>query len=146
MNSYKISFSSLLFQKSEILARSTINSSQRSNFSYFTSSIGSSLTIATVRSGKIDYFFSFFVLLYISLDDGSYIIIQIRSAAEFYGLSQNRQHDFEVLSKEFEQYYNNSANDQSLTVPVISEGTPSVIEQYDKYYRVIIKQIEKENF
>jgi hypothetical protein len=97
------------------------------------------LTIATVRPGKIDYLFSFVVLLYISLDDGYYMITKIRSAADFYGLSQNRQHDFEVLSKEFEQYHNNSVNHQSLTVPAISEGTPCVIEQYDKYYRVIIK-------
>jgi hypothetical protein len=92
-----------------------------------------------VPPGKIDYFFSFVVLIYISLADGSYIITQIRSAAEFYGLSQNRQHEFEVVSKELEQYYNNSVNDQSLTVPVILEGTPCVIEHYDKYYRVIIK-------
>jgi Tudor domain-containing protein len=97
------------------------------------------LTIVTVQPGKIDYFFSFIVLIYISLDDGYYIITQIRSPAEFYGLSQNRQHDFEILSKELEQYYNNSDNDQSLTVLAIPNGTPCVIEQYDKYYRVIIK-------
>ncbi len=96
------------------------------------------MTIATVRTGKIDYFFSFVVLIYIPLDDGYYVITQIRSPAEFYGLRQNRRREFEVLSKELEEYYN-SDNDQSLTVPVISESTPCVIEHYDKYYRVIIK-------
>ncbi|CAF4775348.1 unnamed protein product, partial [Rotaria sp. Silwood2] len=78
-------------------------------------------------------------LLTIGTYDGYYIITKIRSVAEFYGLSQNRQHEFEVLSKELEQYYNNSVNNQSLTVPVILDGTPCVIEQHDKYYRVIIK-------
>ncbi|CAF3871105.1 unnamed protein product [Rotaria sp. Silwood1] len=86
------------------------------------SSISSSLTIGTVPP-----------------DDGYYIITQIRSAVEFYGLSQDHQLEFGVLSKELERYYNNSVNNQSLTVPVILDGTPCVIEQYDKYYRVIIK-------
>ncbi|CAF2986755.1 unnamed protein product [Rotaria sp. Silwood2] len=81
-------------------------------------------------------------LLTIGTYDGYYIITKIRSVAEFYGLSQNRQHEFEVLSKELEQYYNNSVNNQSLTVPVILDGTPCVIEQHDKYYRVIIKHRE----
>ncbi|CAF2724077.1 unnamed protein product [Rotaria sp. Silwood2] len=72
------------------------------------SSIGSSLTVATVPP-----------------DDGYYIITQIRSAAELYGLFQNRQHEFEFVSKELKQYC-----------------TPCVIEQYDKYYRVIIKHPE----
>ncbi|CAM4839507.1 unnamed protein product [Rotaria magnacalcarata] len=89
------------------------------------SSIGSSLTIDTVPP-----------------DDGYYIITQIRSAAEFYGRSQNRQHEFEVVSKELEQYYNHPDNVQSLTVPALLEGTPCAIEQYDKYYRVIMKRCE----
>ncbi|CAF3338912.1 unnamed protein product [Rotaria socialis] len=38
--------------------------------------------------------------------------------------------------------YNNSVNDQALTVSVILEGTRCVIEQYDEYYRVIIKHCE----
>ncbi|CAF4634248.1 unnamed protein product, partial [Rotaria sp. Silwood1] len=66
------------------------------------SSISSSLTIGTVPP-----------------DDGYYIITQIRSAVEFYGLSQDHQLEFGVLSKELERYYNNSVNNQSLTVPVI---------------------------
>ncbi|CAF3339321.1 unnamed protein product [Rotaria sp. Silwood2] len=89
------------------------------------SSVGSSLTIGTVPP-----------------DDGDYIITQIRSTTEFYGRPQNRQHEFEVLSQELEQYYNNIVNDQSLTLPLIVEGTPCVIEQYGKYYRVIIKHRE----
>ncbi|CAF2066007.1 unnamed protein product, partial [Rotaria magnacalcarata] len=89
------------------------------------SSIGSSLTIDTVPP-----------------DDGYYIITQIRSAAEFYGRSQNRQHEFEVVSKELEQYYNHPDNVQSLTVSALLEGTPCAIEQYDKYYRVIMKRCE----
>jgi hypothetical protein len=65
--------------------------------------------------------------------------MQVHSTVEFYGLSQHRERELETFSKYLEDYYNNYTNDQSLSVTVILEGTPCVIQQNDKYHRVIIK-------
>ncbi|CAF5110979.1 unnamed protein product, partial [Rotaria socialis] len=43
--------------------------------------------------------------------DGIYTITQVHSAAEFYGVSQMREHDLEGLNKHLEEFYNNSVND-----------------------------------
>ncbi|CAM4902483.1 unnamed protein product [Rotaria socialis] len=76
--------------------------------------------------------------------DGSYTITQVHSAAEFYGVSQMREHDLEGLNKHLEEFYNNSVNDQSFTVYVPKENSYYVVQQGDKYYRVLTKHHESD--
>jgi hypothetical protein len=68
-----------------------------------------------------------------------YKIIQVRSAAEFYGLSQTRELEFNALSKHLADYYNNAPNDASLNVTMFFDGDLYVIQEHDMYHRVIIK-------
>jgi hypothetical protein len=82
--------------------------------------------------------FSIFISMSI-LEQGMYIITQVHSASEFYGYSQKRERELENLSKLFDEYYNNTANDSSLSVMFFVDGTPCVIQQGDKYHRVIIR-------
>ncbi|CAF3412446.1 unnamed protein product [Rotaria socialis] len=76
--------------------------------------------------------------------DGIYTITQVHSAAEFYGVSQMREHDLEGLNKHLEEFYNNSVNDQSFTVYVPKENSYYVVQQGDKYYRVLTKHHESD--
>jgi hypothetical protein len=77
-------------------------------------------------------------LISICLDDGYYTIIKVHSAAEFYGLSQNRELELNSLFKHLADYYNNAPNDSSLNVSFFLDGTLCVIQEGDKYHRVII--------
>ena len=61
------------------------------------------------------------------------------SAIEFYGYSQIRQQELNTLDRHFQLTYNNNINDQSLNLDFIMEDMACVIQQGDKYYRVIIK-------
>lgn len=62
------------------------------------------------------------------------------SATEFYGHSQGREKELDALHKHLESIYNNnSINDQSISVHLLMDGVPCVIQQGDKYHRVIIK-------
>ncbi|CAF4858871.1 unnamed protein product [Rotaria sp. Silwood1] len=77
--------------------------------------------------------------------DGIYLITQVHSAAEFYGVFQLREHELENLSKHLEDIYNNnSVNDQSLSVNVLVKGVPCVVQHGDRYHRVTIKHRESE--
>ncbi|CAF1033127.1 unnamed protein product [Rotaria sordida] len=77
--------------------------------------------------------------------DGLYTITQVHSAGEFYGVSQSRERELESLFKYLEEFYNNnSINDQLLSVNVLVEGTPCVVQQGDKYHRVLIKRREND--
>lgn len=68
-----------------------------------------------------------------------YKIVQIRNAGEFYGLSQNREKEYTDLSRSLEDYYNNLSNESLLRDSLIMEGMPYVIQDRDKYQRVIVK-------
>jgi hypothetical protein len=77
---------------------------------------------------------------YFLLEDGNYIITHVYSAIEFYGHSQVREKELEAFHKHLEAIYNNNnTNDQSLSVHFLMEGVPCVIQQGDKYHRVVIK-------
>ncbi|CAF4373339.1 unnamed protein product, partial [Rotaria sordida] len=71
--------------------------------------------------------------------DGYYTITHVYSAIEFYGHSQGREKELDAFYKHLEDIYNNNTNDQSLSVHFFMEGIPCVIQQGDKYHRVIIK-------
>ncbi|CAF0807587.1 unnamed protein product [Adineta steineri] len=77
--------------------------------------------------------------------NGHYIITQVHSALEFYGLPQQRVGELENVSKHFEDYYNNSMNDQSINVNSIVEGNIYVIQSGEKYHRAIIKHCESKS-
>ncbi len=106
---------------------------------YFRITTGLSSVIPTVPLRKVHSFFPFVVLIYISLDDGYYWILQIYNATEFYGFSQSHQREFEGVCKDLEVYYDNFVNDQPLSVTVVLEGMLCVIQPCDKYYHAIIK-------
>jgi hypothetical protein len=72
-------------------------------------------------------------------EDGNYIITHVYSAVEFYGHSQGREKELDAFHKHLETMYNNNTNDQSLSVHFLMEGVPCVIQQGEKYHRVIIK-------
>ncbi len=74
-----------------------------------------------------------------SSEDGHYIITHVYNAVEFYGYSQVREKELFALHKYLEDMYNNNGNDQSISVHLLMEGTSCVIQQGDKYHRVIIK-------
>ncbi|CAF1170367.1 unnamed protein product [Rotaria sordida] len=77
--------------------------------------------------------------------DGYYTITHVYSAIEFYGHSQGREKELDAFYKHLEDIYNNNTNDQSLSVHFFMEGIPCVIQQGDKYHRVIIKHRESES-
>ncbi|UJR08582.1 hypothetical protein I4U23_012841 [Adineta vaga] len=80
------------------------------------------------------------------LQDGHYIITQVYSAVEFYGCSHGREKELNALQNHFEEMFNSSnVNDQSLSVHLLMEGTLCVIQQGDKYHRVVIKHRESES-
>jgi hypothetical protein len=63
----------------------------------------------------------------------------VYSAIEFYGHSQVREKELDAFHKHLEMIYNNNTNDQSLSVHFLMEGVSCVIQQGEKYHRVIIK-------
>ena len=67
------------------------------------------------------------------------MITQVHRATEFYGISRAREPELESLSKRLTQFYNDPANDQSLNVELFIENMACVIQQGDKYHRVMIK-------
>jgi hypothetical protein len=71
-------------------------------------------------------------------EDGHYIITQVHSALEFYGHSQVRERELEAVQKRLESLFN-ANQDQSLSVHFLMEGVPCVVQQGDKYHRVVIK-------
>ncbi|CAM2713618.1 unnamed protein product [Rotaria socialis] len=78
--------------------------------------------------------------------DGYYTITHVYNAIEFYGHSQVRERELDAFYKHLESIYNNNnANDQSLSVDFLMEGIPCVIQQGEKYYRVIIKHRESDS-
>ncbi|CAF1434332.1 unnamed protein product [Adineta ricciae] len=74
--------------------------------------------------------------------NGIYTILQVHSAVEFYGLSQNRDKEFQNFSDHLQKHYNHSGNDETVNVKPASEGELFVIQQDEKYHRVILKRFE----
>jgi len=68
-----------------------------------------------------------------------YKIVQVRNAGEFYGLSQIREKEYTALSQRLEDYYNNLSNESLLRDNLVIEGMPYVIQDREKYQRVIVK-------
>lgn len=86
-----------------------------------------------------------YILVWIFLEDGIYIITHVYSAIEFYGHSLVRQRELNALHRHLETIYNlNQTNEQSLSVPLIVEGIGCVIQQGEQYHRVIIKHRESD--
>ncbi|CAF3914337.1 unnamed protein product [Rotaria magnacalcarata] len=78
--------------------------------------------------------------------DGYYTITHVYNAIEFYGHSQVRERELDAFYKHLEDIYNNNnANDQSLSVDFLMEGIPCVIQQGEKYHRIVIKHRESES-
>jgi len=77
--------------------------------------------------------------LLVVLEEGMYKIVQVRNAGEFYGLSQIREKEYTALSQRLEDYYNNLSNESLLRDNLVIEGMPYVIQDREKYQRVIVK-------
>ena len=73
------------------------------------------------------------------LENGTYIITQVRSPTEFYGYSQARAPELKSLFDDLANYYDKMQNDSALSLTRFIEGAVCVVQYDGKYHRVIIK-------